>query len=109
MNGQFQLGKIDVAGGLSTLGFGGPAVVRFVDSHQDVLGSEGSLSVENWNGSTNGGGTHQFYVGMSGQGLTRAQLDRISFSNPAGLPAGTYIARILSTGEIVPAKRPSIM
>jgi hypothetical protein len=34
--------------------------------------------------------------------LTAQQLSQVKFSNPAGLPNGTYSARILSDGEVVP-------
>jgi hypothetical protein len=67
-----------------------------------------TLLVTNWNGSLSGNGTHRLYIGTSGQGLTPDQLSRIHFSNPAGLPAGTYPAMISATGEVVPAPRPAI-
>jgi len=107
-SGQYQLGILDIAGGASTLGFGTPgSIVRFSDSHTETL-SGGTLSIESWNGSTNGGGMHRLYVGTSAQGFDSAQLKQITFDNPGGLPPGTYPARILNTGEIVPVARPTL-
>jgi hypothetical protein len=48
------------------------------------------------------------FVGTTAQGLSAAQLARIRFANPAGLPTGNYSARILATGEVVPVARPMI-
>ena len=70
--------------------------------------TKGTVSILSWNGSTNGGGSTQLYVGTTAQGLTVAQLARIRFVNPQGLPTGTYPARILSTGEVVPGPRPIV-
>ena len=66
------------------------------------------MVVSNWSGSTSGGGTDRLYVGTSSQGLTQNQLARISFADPAGMPAGTYPATILATGEVVPGPRPAM-
>ena len=81
---------------------GGSTVLRFKDSRDASSEWNGRLAIRNWSGSTNGGGTDQVFVGTTAQGLTSAQLQRISFYNPEGLPPGTYPARILATGEIVP-------
>jgi hypothetical protein len=86
----------------------GSTVLRFKDSHDVPSEWNGRLLIPNWSGSTNGGGTDQIFVGTTGQGLTSAQLQRISFYNPDGLPPGTYPARILANGEVVPATQPSI-
>jgi hypothetical protein len=108
-SGQYQLGLLDIGAGASTLGFGAAGtVVRFVDSHLEPL-SSGTLSVVGWNGWQNGRGSHQLYVGTNAQGFSSAQLKQITFDNPGGgLPAGTYPARILSTGEIIPGPRPTL-
>ena len=50
----------------------------------------------------NGGGANQLYVGNNRAGLSSAQLERVFFENPAGLPNGDYSARVLTTGEVVP-------
>jgi len=83
-------------------------VVRFLDSHDVSADWSGTLVIKNWSGSTNGGGTDQVYVGTTAQGLTAAQLGRIVFVNPDAMPGANYPARILSTGEIVPAARPPL-
>jgi hypothetical protein len=49
-----------------------------------------------------GSGNHQLKFGTNASGLTSAQVNRIRFVNPGGFPAGTYAARILNTGEVVP-------
>src|SRR5262249_1409605 len=68
-----------------------------------VLWSNGvSLTFSNWNGTLNGGGTNRIYFGSDATGLTAVQLQQVQFHNPAGVPPGNYVARILPTGEIVP-------
>ena len=108
-NGNYsQLGKLVVTPGTdwspvpySLLNFGlGATTLRFRDSHDVAWDSQ--LVVSNWSGLVRGGGIDQFYVGTDSQGLTGNQLTRIRFANPAGLPAGDYLARILATGEVVP-------
>jgi hypothetical protein len=86
----------------------GSTILRFKDSRDISSEWTGRLSIRNWSGSTNGGGIDQIFVGTTAQGLTAAQLQRISFYNPENLLPGTYPARILSTGEIVPGARPVI-
>ncbi len=76
--------------------------LRFLDS-RNVPWSGSGLSILHWSSSTNGGGPHHLYVGTDSQGLTESQLSLIKFVNPTGWPTGNYPARILSTGEIVPA------
>jgi len=60
------------------------------------------LVITNWEGSLNGGGAEQLKFGGSSSGLAPAQLAQIQFVNPGGLPAGTYSAQILDSGEVVP-------
>ena len=67
-----------------------------------------SLTVTNWNGSTNGGGSDQLLFGNNSSGLAPAQLRQIVFANPAGFPPGNYTATILPSGEIVPLPNPVI-
>lgn len=81
--------------------------LRFLDS-RSVPWSGSGLSIKSWNGTTNGGGPHHVYVGTDAQGLTASQVSLIRFVNPIGWPAGSYPARILETGEIVPAVLPPI-
>lgn len=80
----------------------GATVVRFADSSGEVWSNGVSLMIENWTGSLYGGGQQRIVFGNSSAALTAQQLAQIDFQNPAGLVAGTYPARILSTGELVP-------
>jgi hypothetical protein len=87
---------------------GGSTVLHFLDSHDLASDWSGSLYIANWSGSADGGGTDQVFVGTTAQGLTPSQLGRIVFVDPDGLPAASYPARILATGEIVPGPRPTL-
>jgi hypothetical protein len=75
---------------------------RFANSSGVAWSTEPTLCIEGWNGSLSGGGNHQIIFGNNAIALTAPQLDQLRFHNPAGLPAGCYLAKILSTGEIVP-------
>jgi hypothetical protein len=79
---------------------------QFAKSSALAWNGTGFLHITNWVGSTNGGGANQFIVGNSAAGLTVAQLSRILFENPSGFSTGSYPARILSTGEVVPTGQP---
>ncbi len=86
------LGTLDVDGA-ATLDFGnGSSVVRFAASAGQTW--DGTLTIRNWSGSKEGGGTDQLFVGTSAGGLTAAQLGRI-------VPLSGYAVRQLSTGEVV--------
>lgn len=63
----------------------------------------GLLTVTNWNGAADGGGEEQLKFGDNETGLATAELSQIRFANPEGFPPGGYMARILSTGEVVPS------
>jgi hypothetical protein len=80
----------------------GSCVLRFADSSAVSWASGELLTIGNWSGSLNGGGSQQILFGTTGAGLTAPQLSQVQFLNPAGLPNGTYAARILSDGEVVP-------
>jgi len=105
-----QFGQLYVgATALARIYFGNSTtVLRFSDSRDLAWYGSGKLAVLNWSGFTNGRGTDQLYVGTTSDGLTTTQLARITFSDPEGLPPGTYPARILPTGEIVPGDRPAV-
>ncbi len=77
--------------------------LTFADSSGQTWTDRVTLVVSNWNGSTSGGGEDQLFFGSSANGLTAAQVREIQFINPASLPAGTWSAKILPTGEVVPA------
>jgi hypothetical protein len=99
-----QLGQLQLLSGTnSSVGFGNAtATVQFADSSSVPWASDGILTIANWSGSVTGGGAQQILFGTSASGLTAQQLSQVQFSNPIGLPAGTYGAKILSTGEVIP-------
>ncbi|HWD92182.1 MAG TPA: hypothetical protein VG938_07520 [Verrucomicrobiae bacterium] len=80
----------------------GASVVHFADSSSMTWSNDPVLIIANWSGSPLGGGAQQIIFGNSSAALTAAQLAQIQFQNPVGLAAGTYPAKILSSGEIVP-------
>lgn len=86
-----------------TLG-AGSSVISFADSNTSNW--TGQLSIWNWSGSLTGGGTDQIHF-SSLSGLTPAQLAKISFVDPEGLPSGTYGAQLVGSGELVPIPEPS--
>ena len=99
-----QLGQLQLGSGTSSsLKMpSGSCVLRFSDSSSVPWAGDVLLTISNWSGSLNGGGAQQVFFGASASGLTAQQLSQVQFSNPAGLPSGTYSARILSDGEVVP-------
>lgn len=119
--GQFSLfGRVVLAGSVQQLGTllltgdslldftAIPGQLKFLNS-SSAPWTDATLVVSNWNGSVNGNGLNCLMVGTNTTGLTHAQLARIRFINPAGLPSGTYFADILSTGEIIPTVRPYLV
>jgi hypothetical protein len=80
----------------------GPSVMRFADSSSMTWSNDALLVIQGWSGSLSGGGQQQIIFGNSPTALTGTQLAQIQFQNPAGLAAGNYPAKILSTGELVP-------
>lgn len=102
-SGSEQLGQLKLAdSGSSSLGLpAGACVLQFSDS-SSVAWSSGVLQISNWSGSIYGGGNQRIIFGNRAGTLTGQQLSQITFANPAGLASGTYPARILATGEIVP-------
>ncbi|MDQ6630202.1 MAG: hypothetical protein M3Y82_00410 [Verrucomicrobiota bacterium] len=101
-----QLGRFILTSN-ATINLGdGNARLSFAQSSAEVWNGAAVLTVTNWSGSTNGGVDDQLKFGGSSSGLTTAQLRQIRFVNPAGFPPGANPAKILSTGEVVPAPRP---
>jgi autotransporter-associated beta strand protein len=91
----------------SVIDFGsGSSVLRFDDSSA-IAWTANTITVANWTGSIFGGGTDQLIFGSSSSALGGSQLAKILFSDPYGLPAGTYSAIILPTGEVVPIPEPA--
>ena len=112
-NSTQQFGRLTLQGDSGINLAGNLAVLRFADSHTNswqsqLQGVTPQLTVYDWNGSTNGGGTDQLIFGASSSALTASQLAQIRFVNPGGFSSGTYPARILSTGEVVPMPVPAL-
>jgi hypothetical protein len=99
-----QMGQLKLAGNTDSFLYllSSPSVFQFANSSGVPWASGGRLMIPNWSGSLNGGGSQQLYFGTSTSGLTSQQLSQVQFVNPSGLPSGTYAARILSNGEVVP-------
>jgi hypothetical protein len=74
------------------------SVLRLASSTAQGWSPTAILYINNWHGSASGGGETQLFFGSSANGLTSQQLARIKFS----LSGGTYPARILPSGEVVP-------
>lgn len=103
-----QLGRLILARSATIDMGGGASRLAFANSSAETWGGGAVLSIVNWTGSTNGGGSDRLFVGTTAAGLSSGQLAQIHFVNPAGLPGGTYQARILATGEVVPIPRPAL-
>lgn len=103
----FGAGTLSVQGGNSFLDFGaGNTGGVFAFTGYDFA-STGSLFIENYSGNpfnpatltaAVGGGPDQLYFGASNQ-YGEQQLSKVFFVNPSG-EAGTFQARLLSTGEV---------
>ncbi len=94
--------------GTSVLDLGtGAATVTFADSHL-TASWVGLLAIWNWSGNLGGGGTDQLNF-TNATGLTSGQISTVSFFDPAGLPAGTYGAQLLGSGELVPVPEPAAL
>lgn len=86
------------------LGAGGSVKLNFGDSSGEAWTTDSLLNIENWDGIPDlGGGNDQIIFGDSDASLTAAQVGQIRFTNPSGRPEGLYYAKILASGEIVPA------
>lgn len=106
-NSDESLGKFILAGD-STLDLAGNSSrLAFSNSSGETWTNGAKLIITNWNGSANGGDSDQLFFGSTASGLTGAQLNQIRFANPAGFPPGTTRAKILDTGEVVPASNAS--
>jgi hypothetical protein len=105
-SGPEQFGRLLLANGGSTNSTlmmpAAASVVHFADSSGMPWSNEPLLIVQNWSGSLYGGGQQQIIFGSNSAALTASQLGQIQFQNPAGLAVGSYPARILANGEVVP-------
>ena len=84
----------------------GTTIFTFTDSSAQTW--NGLLQVWNWTGNPAGGGTDQLSF-TSPTGLTNAQLNSITFVDPAGFSPGSYPAGLLSNGELVPVPEPTAL
>jgi autotransporter-associated beta strand protein len=97
-----QLGTLKLTAN-STIDLGvGASVLRFAASSGVAWAAGTTLTIANWNGSITGGGAEQVMFDSNSSGLSAGQVSQLRFVNPPGFPAGSYVATILSTGEVVP-------
>jgi len=97
-----QLGTLKLTAN-SVLDLGaGASVLKFAASSGVAWTGGVLLTISNWNGSIGGGGSEQLVFGSSSSGLTSTQVSQIRFVNPPGFPAGSYAAKLLASGEMVP-------
>jgi hypothetical protein len=105
-SGTWQFGPLQLNSGGNTNSticlITGSGNVQFGDSHSLSWSNKAALIIENWSGSLYGGGAQRILFGNSASALTAPQLNQVRFHNPANLTTGTYPARMLATGEIVP-------
>ncbi len=97
-----QLGTLKLTSGSTIDLAAGSSVLTFAASSGVAWTAGTLLTITHWNGSIAGGGTERVLFDSSSSGLSVAQVSQIRFANPPGFPAGTYAARILATGEVVP-------
>jgi autotransporter-associated beta strand protein len=83
------------------------SILHFAASNLAAWTAAKTLTIHDWNGSLSGGGAEELLFGTSSSGLTASQIAEIQFLNPSGLGPGTWGAKILATGEIVPVPEPS--
>jgi hypothetical protein len=80
---------------------------HFVFQNSFEIGTD-ILYLKDWNGAVAGGGASQLFAGNSASGLSPAQLAKVRFVNPTVFPTEVRRGTILSTGEVVPAPRPTL-
>jgi hypothetical protein len=100
--GKQEFGELQSSGGSLTFASKAATIIHFAG-----ISSNTSLVISNWSGSFAGGGTHQILIGNASEAFMSAPVAGIVFHNPAGVAPGTYLARVLSTGEIVPVAFPA--
>ena len=105
--GTQQFGRLQLSGtNRLTMPSDASAVVRFRNSAALAWDTGASLIIDNWSGAPTGGGSQQIIFGNSSTALTAQQVAKISFRNPTDFAWGTYFARILASGEVVPDALP---
>ncbi|MGI8965501.1 MAG: hypothetical protein ACR2H1_05355, partial [Limisphaerales bacterium] len=99
-----QLGRFILASN-SIIDLGdGQAKLSFANSSAEAWNGIATLTITNWNGSPNGGGADQLKFGGNSSALTSAQVSQIRFIDSSG----ASLARILTTGELVPLERATL-
>jgi len=84
------------AAGSAAIDLGAGASVLHFTNSSTLNWNTSILQINNWSGSTSGGGTDQIFIGSNGfSGLTHAQLNSIQFGVGSG-------ALLLPSGELVP-------
>ena len=93
-------GALTLNAGTGTFDFGA-GTCSFTFANSSAATWAGTLAITNWSGTPGtGGGADQLRFGPAG--LIPAQVAALSFVDPAGLPAGSYAAILLPSGEVVP-------
>ncbi len=98
-SGSVGLGSLTLASN-SIIDLTNISVLHFSNSSTNTW--DGILSIYDWNGSPNGGGTEQILFGGTSTGLNAAQLMQIRFYSDGGTTLLSNSALILADGEIVP-------
>jgi len=83
-------------------------VVRFKESRTVAWDSGATLVVTNWSGAASGGGAQRIIFGANAQGISQTQVRQVRFENPVGFARGSYPAKVLATGEVVPVQPEAI-
>ena len=95
--GEYRFGSLRVPG-QSTIDFpSNPGTLRFRDAGYTNGTLNTQLLITNWTA-----GSDHLYVGTNAHAITPGQLSLIRFVNPGGYSPGTYHARVMPDGEIVP-------
>ncbi|MGH8048529.1 MAG: beta strand repeat-containing protein, partial [Chthoniobacterales bacterium] len=93
--------------GTAVLDLGGAAsILHFADS--SAIAWTGTLSIYNWSGSLDGGGTDQIYFGFTDTTLTAQQLASINIYSDAG---STFVGNggLLASGELIAVPEPQVI
>ena len=100
------LGPLELLGNAELRLGSGAAQLRFGASAAEAWRGGVSLVIREWDGAADGAGSERVVFGNSAAGLTPTQLAQVSFVSPAGYYSGTYPAKILASGELVPDGTP---
>ena len=96
-----------ILGSSSVIDFGsGSGKLSFAASNLETW--SGTLSVYNWSGAANGGGTDQLIFGNGSNDLTAAQVGSVEFFSGAGI-GSLGAGKLLNSGELVPVPEPAAL